>query len=336
MDTEKQTTFAQPQDVQAKPKSGWVGTSIGPEKGQEWDKKKEMDFTYTNLDKFIRLSLGENAHFSNAMYDGDYTLTLDEAQERKYKFVIGQLGIKAGSRVLDLGCGWGGWLKYIKEKAGAIGVGVNLSDGQVAACRQNGLDVYLKDARYVKPEDFGRFDAVTAFGSFEHVASLNDYLSGAQDTVYDDYFRHVANLLPQGGRFYMQSMVFSKNMMPYEEIHIDAPKDSNAYMVALLRKHNPDSWLPYGHEHIIRVAAPYFKDVFYSSGRLDYVKTNREWTKLFYKFNLKKYLWFASLIPKYITDREFRHQLAILRVRPNRVCFEREIMDHARLVFEKR
>jgi cyclopropane-fatty-acyl-phospholipid synthase len=76
--------------------------------------------------------------------------------------------------------------------------------------------------------------------------------------------------------------------------------------------------------------------VFYSSGRLDYVKTNREWTKLFYKFNLKKYLWFASLIPKFLTDKEFRHQLAILRVRPNRVCFEREIMDHSRLVFEKK
>ena len=56
-----------------KPTGKWVGTSIGAEEGQQWDKKKEMDFTYTNLDTFIRLSLGENAHFSNAMYNGDYT-----------------------------------------------------------------------------------------------------------------------------------------------------------------------------------------------------------------------------------------------------------------------
>ena len=89
----------------------WDGTSLR----NDWDKSKEMDFTYTNIDKMIRLSLGETAHFSNAMYDGDYSLTLDQAQEKKYKFVCAQLGIKEGTKVLDLGCGWGGWLKYLKE-----------------------------------------------------------------------------------------------------------------------------------------------------------------------------------------------------------------------------
>lgn len=314
----------------------WVGSSISEREGQTWDKKKEMDFTYSNIDKFIRTSLGENAHFSNAMYNGDFSLSLDEAQQRKYDFVIDQLGIKSGSKVLDLGCGWGGWLKYIRDTVGANGIGVNLSDAQTAACIETGLEVYLKDARYIKPENFGMFDAVTAFGSFEHVASVKDFLNGKQDEVYDDYFKHIFNLLPKGGRFYMQSMVFGKNMIPFEEIDINSPKGSDSYIMALLLKHNPDSWIPYGHEHILRLAEPYFKKVFYSDGRLDYINTNREWTKLFYKFNMKKYLWFASLLPKLITDKEFRHQLSVLRVRPNRVCFEREIMGHSRLVFEKK
>lgn len=309
----------------------WEGSSDA----LEWDIAGEMDFTYTNLDRFIRLSLGENAHFSNAMYDGDYSLSLLEAQLRKYRFVVEKLGITAGSRVLDLGCGWGGWLKFLKDEIGATGIGVNLSRGQVAACRENGLEVYLRDARYIKPDDFGIFDAVTAFGSFEHCACVNDYLQERQDEVYEDYFKHVANLLPDGGRFYMQSMVFSRNMIPYEEVDINAPEDSTAYITALLTKHNPDSWLPYGHEHIVRVAAPWFRQVFYNSGRLDYIQTQKEWKRLYLKFNLRKYLWFVSLIPKYLTDREFRYQLVLLRVRPNLVCFEREIMDHARLVFEK-
>ena len=37
-----------------------------------------------------------------------------------------------------------------------------------------GLEAYLKDARYIKPTDFGIFDAVTAFGSFEHCATVSD------------------------------------------------------------------------------------------------------------------------------------------------------------------
>lgn len=314
----------------------WLGSSVAERDGQEWDKKKEMDFTYSNIDKFIRLSLGENAHFSNAMWLGNFDMTLEEAQLKKYKFVVEELGIKKGSRVLDLGCGWGGWLKYLRDEVGAEGIGVNLSDGQVQACKDNGLEVYLQDARYVKPEDYGMFDAITAFGSFEHVASPKNYLDGTQDAVYDDYFKHLFNLLPEGGRFYMQTMIFEKNMMEFEDIDINAPEDSDPYIFALLLKHNPDSWIPYGHDHVTRVAKPYFKQEYHSDGRLDYIHTNREWTKRFYKFNLKKYLWFASLIPKLFTDKEFRYQLSVLRKRPNRVCFEREIMGHARYVFEKK
>lgn len=313
----------------------WSGSSVSEREGQAWDKKKEMDFTYTNIDKFIRYSLGENAVFSNAWFDGDYSLSLEEGQRRKHEFVTKALGIKKGMRVLDLGCGWGGWLKYLKDEVGAEGIGVNLSDGQVNSCRKNRLTAYLKDARFVKPEDFGTFDAITAFGSFEHVATVKDYLEGRQDEVYQDYFRHVANLLNPGGKFYMQSMTFEKNMIPFDQIDIHAPKDSDSYIFALLLKHNPDSWVPYGYQHIVKTASPFLKNTFHSDGRLDYIHTNREWTKRFYKFNLKKYLWFASLVPKLFTDKEFRHQLAILRVRPNRVCFEREIMGHARLVFEK-
>lgn len=327
--------YKRPEIVEKEADGKWRGSSVSAKDGQDWNKNKEMDFTYTNLDKFIRYSLGENAHFSNAFYDGDYSLSLDEAQEKKYRFVTEHLRITKGSKVLDLGCGWGGWLKWLKDNIGCKAIGVNLSKGQVAACRKNGLEVYLKDARFVRPEDFGTFDAITAYGSFEHVSNVKDYLNGKQDAVYDAYFKHVYNLLPKGGRFYMQAMVFSKNMLPYEKFDINAPKDSSAYILALLTKHNPDSWLAYGHEHIIKCASPYFKKIFYNSGRLDYVKTNQEWTKLYYKFGFKKYLWYLSLIPKYLTDKEFRYQLALLRVRPNRVCFEREIMDHARLVFEK-
>ena len=97
----------------------------------------------------------------------------------------------------------------------------------------------------------------------------------------------------------------------------------------------PGSWLPYGPEMVIRNAEPLFKLISQSSGRLDYIETIGQWRKRFRKFNLQKYWLYASLIPKYLTDKEFRKQVAIFKISPNRVCFQNETMDHFRLVFEK-
>jgi hypothetical protein len=69
--------------------------------------RQDLDFTYSLTDRVIRLSLGELADFSGAKYDGDFSLSLEQAQRRKHDYVAEQIGIEAGRRVLDLGCGWG-------------------------------------------------------------------------------------------------------------------------------------------------------------------------------------------------------------------------------------
>jgi cyclopropane-fatty-acyl-phospholipid synthase len=187
----------------------------------------------------------------------------------------------------------------------------------------------------VKPEDFGTFDAISCIGGLEHFCSVEEWQEGKQEQVYRDFFQTLNNLLPVGGRFYMQTMTFSKNMIDYEDLDVNAEKGSAAHVMALMVKEFPGSWLPYGPEMVIRNAAPDFKLISQESGRLDYIETISRWRKKFRKFNLKKYWLYLSLIPKYITDKEFRHQVAVFRISPNKVCFEKEIMDHFRLVFEK-
>jgi cyclopropane-fatty-acyl-phospholipid synthase len=297
--------------------------------------KEDLDFTYTTIDKIFRLSMGEMGDYSGARFGGDFSMTLEKAQEQKHRFIAESLNIKAGSKVLDMACGWGPFLNYIK-KQGVNGMGVTLSTGQAEACKKNGLDVRVHDCRTITPETYGtKFDAVTCIGGLEHFCSVEEYQAGKQDAVYTDFFKHIYDLLPTGGRFYMQTMVFSKNMLPLEKIDINAEKGSDSYVLALMVKEFPGSWLPYGYEHVVKNAEPMFKLISKSSGRLDYIETINRWRKNFRKFNLHKYLLFASLIPKYLTDKEFRHQIAVFKVSPNKVCFEREIMDHYRLVFEK-
>ncbi len=71
------------------------------------------------------------------------------------------------------------------------------------------------------------------------------------------------------------------------------------------------------------------------SGRLDFSETIRQWRKRFAAPSLKKTLLKLQLLPRWLTSPDFR--LAFTSgVSATSVCFERELLDHYRLVFEKK
>lgn len=231
--------------------------------------RRDLDFTYSLTDRVVRLSLGELTDFSGAKYDGDFSLTLEQAQRRKHDYVAEQVGIKSGTRVLDLGCDWGGLLNYIRN-AGATGLGVTLSSAQAASCRRHGLDVHVHDARLV----------------------------------------------------------------PIEEISTDAPRDSDAWILGLLGCQFPGSWLPLGQEQVVRCAEPRFRLISSVSGRLDYIETINQWNARIGAPSFRKTLLKLRLVPRWLTSSDFR--LAFTSgVSATKICFERGLLDHYRLVFEK-
>ncbi len=293
----------------------------------------DLDFTYSLTDRVIRFSLGDLADFSGAKYDGDFSISLEEAQHRKHEYLAEQIGIEPGRRVLDLGCGWGGLLNYIRQ-VGATGLGVTLSSAQAASCRAHGLDVHVHDARQVTRETFGPFDAVASLGAFEHFCSPEDHTAGRQEEIYRDFFARVSTVLPVGARLYLQTMVFGPNMIGLEQVSTSAPRGSDAWALALLGRQFPGSWLPSGQEQLVRCAEPHFRLTSSLSGRLDYIETINQWNTRIGARSLKKTLLKLQLLPRWLTSSDFR--LAFTSgVSANKICFERELLDHYRLVFEK-
>ncbi len=98
---------------------------------------------------------------------------LNEAQRQKLDLVCQKLNLKAGMRVLDIGCGWGSFAKYAAQNYGVEVVGVTISKEQVELgnerCRGLPVKLRLQDYRDVNE----KFDAIVSLGMFEHVGHKN-------------------------------------------------------------------------------------------------------------------------------------------------------------------
>ncbi len=306
--------------------------------------QQEIEETYNFMDEIFRICFGDNADLTCAMYNGDFSKTLAQAQRDKHDYILDGIRFKAGLRVLDIGCGFGPVLKVVKERGGQ-GVGLTLSRKQAEVCRRGGLDVYVKDWKEVTTDTFGTFDAIVSVGAFEHFCSIEEYLAGKQDAIYDHFFRLCYELLPAGGRLYLQTMLFGKNAPEYQHVSLQAEEGSNEYITAITKEFFPGSWLPSGEEQILRVAAPYFEQISHNNGRLDYLQTIEEWSKLwnftFSNFRspyarFSRLLAIAKLAPRFLTDTNFRRRTEFLRKEYDKELFRREIFDHQRMVFEKK
>ena len=115
--------------------------------------------------------------------------TLDEAQDAKLDLVCKKIGLKPGMRVLDLGCGWGGFAAYAAEKYGAHVVGYTVSAEQVRWAKEkySHLSVDIRHEDYRRAT--GTFDAVVSIGIMEHVGPKN----------YRGYMELVDRTLAPGG-----------------------------------------------------------------------------------------------------------------------------------------
>lgn len=114
--------------------------------------------------------------------------TLDEAQEHKLDLVCKKLDLQPGMKVLDIGCGWGGFMQFAAERYGVHCTGITISNEQMKAARERctGLPVEVLLTDYRKMT--GAFDRVVSLGMFEHVGRKNhlNYMKLVEGCLKDD------------------------------------------------------------------------------------------------------------------------------------------------------
>jgi cyclopropane-fatty-acyl-phospholipid synthase len=152
---------------------------------------------YDVSNEFFELFLGPTMVYSCAIWRDGEMKTLEQAQEEKLDTVARKLAIKEGERVLDVGCGWGGFPLWAATKYGANVVGITLSPPQAEKARQRAEEAGVADRVEFRVMDYRdlattgeKFDAIASIGMVEHVGS-------AQIEVYA---QTLAGLLESGGR----------------------------------------------------------------------------------------------------------------------------------------
>ncbi|HCS58194.1 MAG TPA: SAM-dependent methyltransferase, partial [Gordonia polyisoprenivorans] len=147
---------------------------------------------YDVSNTFYEWVLGPSMTYTCAVYP-DLDASLEAAQENKYRLIFDKLRLKAGDRLLDIGCGWGGMVRYAARR-GVHVLGVTLSAEQAQWAQQAVIDEGLSEFAEVRHSDYrdvaeSGFDAVSSIGLTEHIGVHN----------YPAYFSFMRDKLRDGG-----------------------------------------------------------------------------------------------------------------------------------------
>jgi cyclopropane-fatty-acyl-phospholipid synthase len=151
---------------------------------------------YDVSDDFYRLFLDSGMVYSCAYFarGGE---RLEDAQRAKLDLVCRKLGLSAGERFLDVGCGWGALVEHAGARYGARALGITVSSTQLAYARERLAPLASRGEVGVRADDYralsgeAPFDKAASVGMMEHVGRAR----------LDAYFAAIHGLLRPGGLF---------------------------------------------------------------------------------------------------------------------------------------
>ena len=169
--------------------------------------KKNIHAHYDLGNDFYKSWLDETMTYSSGFFEGNSD-NLKEAQNKKYKLILDTLNLPKNSSILEIGCGWGGFLEYASSVGYKIkGITISQEQFKFASNRIKGLtnnpEIELIDYRKLK----GKFDAVVSIEMFEAVGSK----------YWKTYFDVVKQLLKSNGQALIQTITMKEDF--YEGYH---------------------------------------------------------------------------------------------------------------------
>ena len=154
--------------------------------------RKNAEHTYNLTRRLYELFLDEDRQYTMAYYR-DTSNSLEKAQLDKKAHLAAKMYIKPGMRILDIGCGWGGFALYLARHYDVEVTGVALAPDQIAFCKERAEEEGLSDRVKFELTDYrdvtGEFDRISSVGLLEHVGTVH----------YPQFYAHTNRLLRMDG-----------------------------------------------------------------------------------------------------------------------------------------
>ncbi|MBG1233567.1 SAM-dependent methyltransferase [Aestuariivirga litoralis] len=175
--------------------------------------KENISAHYDLGNEFYKLWLDDTMSYSSAIFDSKAN-SLEAAQKLKYQRVLEAAEVKKGSKVLEIGCGWGGFAE-MAAKAGASLRGITLSKEQLAFAKERMDKQGLSKNTELVFEDYR-----DTTGVYDAIASI-EMIEAVGEPHWPAYFKTLFNRLKPGGAAAIQGITILEENFPAYKSGVD-------------------------------------------------------------------------------------------------------------------
>jgi len=192
--------------------------------------KRNIAYHYDLGNDFYEQWLDASMTYSSALFDADHD-DLETAQVNKYRRLAEDLALDASHRVLEIGCGWGGFAEFAAREYGCHIVCLTLSQEQRAFALKRIERAGLSDLVEIRLQDYrdveGKFDRIVSIEMFEAVGEEHwpTYFNQVRDCLADDGLAGLQIITIENERYeqyrtgtdFIQKYIFPGGMLPSPE-----------------------------------------------------------------------------------------------------------------------
>lgn len=188
----------------------WYGTFLDRlrhflNRNTKWQAKKNIHAHYDLGNDFYKLWLDPTMTYSSAIFT-DESRELKNAQLAKYDRIIDALEIRPGDRVLEIGCGWGGFFSRAVERTDCHVTAVTISAAQAAFDEQRISNLGMKKNVSLQKKDYRDIE-----GKYDKIVSI-EMIEAVGEQYWGQYFGKVSESLKSKGSAMIQGITIREDL----------------------------------------------------------------------------------------------------------------------------